>query len=279
MWDCRPHPAPVFPLIPFLLAEAWSDGLWIVLVIFERGDMGWANPLTGKKWIPKEDSRLTGWERHSFCVYVFVLRKDGTAALVTFRMHSLKTVGSILPNWPVVCSSILGQRQSSVWSSGPFFLPAFCLLVSYCLRHPHVIETFSPSSPIWGLPCGSAGEESACSAGDLGSIPGLGRWSPGEGQGCPLQYSGLENSMDCIVHGVGKSRTWPSDFHFTLSPVWVCKDERQDSCSGGRWRRGGGKRARGLHSLSHCRAWSTFYEFKVSSIILIKVREVQTQRS
>ena len=49
-------------------------------------------------------------------------------------------------------------------------------------------------------------EESACNVEDLGSIPGLGR-SPGEGNGYPLQYSGLENSMDCIVHGVTKSRT------------------------------------------------------------------------
>ena len=49
------------------------------------------------------------------------------------------------------------------------------------------------------------GEESACNVGDLGSIPGLGR-SPGEKNGYPLQYSGLENSMDCIVHGVVK--TW-----------------------------------------------------------------------
>ena len=57
-----------------------------------------------------------------------------------------------------------------------------------------------------GLPGGSAGKESACSAGDLGSIPGLGR-SPGEGKGYPLQYSGLENSMDYIVQGVAKSRT------------------------------------------------------------------------
>jgi len=49
--------------------------------------------------------------------------------------------------------------------------------------------------------CGSAGKESTCNAGDLGLIPGLGR-SSGEGKGYPLQYSGLENSMDCIVHGV-----------------------------------------------------------------------------
>ena len=53
--------------------------------------------------------------------------------------------------------------------------------------------------------------------GDLGSISGLGR-SPGEGKGYPLQYSGLENSMDCIVHEVAKSRTQLSDFHF-LDPT------------------------------------------------------------
>ena len=51
-----------------------------------------------------------------------------------------------------------------------------------------------------GFPCGSAGKESDCNAGDLGLIPGLGR-SPGEGKGYPLQCSGLENSMDCIVQG------------------------------------------------------------------------------
>ena len=50
-------------------------------------------------------------------------------------------------------------------------------------------------------------------AGDVGLIPGL-RRSPGEGKGYPLQYSGLENSMDSIVHGVTKSRTQLSDFHF-----------------------------------------------------------------
>ena len=54
--------------------------------------------------------------------------------------------------------------------------------------------------------------ESTCNAGDLGLIPGLGR-SPGEGKGYPLQYSGLENSMDCIVQGVTKSQTQLSDFH------------------------------------------------------------------
>ena len=53
----------------------------------------------------------------------------------------------------------------------------------------------------YGFPCGSAGKESACNAENPGFIAGSGR-SPGEGKGCPLQYSGLENSTDCIVHGL-----------------------------------------------------------------------------
>ena len=58
----------------------------------------------------------------------------------------------------------------------------------------------------WGFPCGSSGKESPCNVGDLGSIPGLGS-SPGEGKGYPLQYSGMENSMNCIiVQGVTKSQ-------------------------------------------------------------------------
>ena len=77
-----------------------------------------------------------------------------------------------------------------------------------------------------GFPGGSAGKESACIAGDLGLIPGL-RRSPGEGKGYPLQYSGLENPMDCIVHGVTKSWTRLSNFHFSLSPeeglYYICE--------------------------------------------------------
>ena len=70
-------------------------------------------------------------------------------------------------------------------------------------------------------PDSSAGKESACNAGDPGLIPGLGR-SPGEGKVYPFQYSSLENSMDCTVHGVAKSR---SDFlfHFLLSSKIVKK--------------------------------------------------------
>ena len=66
---------------------------------------------------------------------------------------------------------------------------------------------------VMNFSCGSAGKESTCNAGDLGLIPKLGR-SPGEGKGYPLQYSGLENSMDCIAQGVTQSQTGLNDFQF-----------------------------------------------------------------
>ena len=67
------------------------------------------------------------------------------------------------------------------------------------------------------FPGDSDGKESACNAGDLALIPGLGR-SPGEGNGYPLHYSCLENPMDrgawqAIVHGVAKSQTQLSKYH------------------------------------------------------------------
>ena len=70
-----------------------------------------------------------------------------------------------------------------------------------------------PTPVFLGFPCGPAGKESICNVGDLGSILGLGR-SPGEEKGYLLQYFGLENSVDCIVHWVPKSWTQLSDFHF-----------------------------------------------------------------
>ena len=65
------------------------------------------------------------------------------------------------------------------------------------------------------FPVSSVGKESTCNVRDLASVPGLGR-SPGEGRGYPLQYPGLENSMDGMVHGVAKSQTCLSDFYFHL---------------------------------------------------------------
>ena len=72
----------------------------------------------------------------------------------------------------------------------------------------------------WGFPGGSAGKESTCNAGDLSLIPGFGR-SPGEWKGYPLEYSGLENSLDCIVHGVAEAdmTEWLS-LHFTSCTRW-----------------------------------------------------------
>ena len=80
-----------------------------------------------------------------------------------------------------------------------------------------MLDRSDPHSPVSKL---LEVKVSAFNEGDLGSIPGSGR-SPGEGKGYPLQYSGLENSMDCIVHGIAKSQTQLRDshFHFLLKKV------------------------------------------------------------
>ena len=75
---------------------------------------------------------------------------------------------------------------------------------------------------ILGFPGGLAGKESACNAGDLGLIPWLER-SPREGKGYPLQYSGLEHSMDFAVHGVAKSQTQLNYFHLILRASLVAQ--------------------------------------------------------
>ena len=89
-------------------------------------------------------------------------------------------------------------------SEGVCYNPVMTVPARYSIRH----LGFRGLAP--GV---SAGKETACNEGDVGSIPGLGR-SPGEGNGYPLQHSGLETSKDCIVHGVTKCGTWLSDFHF-----------------------------------------------------------------
>ena len=91
-----------------------------------------------------------------------------------------------------------------------------CITVqSYC---PNLRQLFNiKDQPILGFPDRSVGKESAYNAGDLGLIPGLGR-SPEEGKGYPLQYFGLENSMDCIVHRVAESHDWvTSTFQYANS--------------------------------------------------------------
>ena len=103
----------------------------------------------------------------------------------------------------------MGGRGEKLWPSA----------LSLTYPSPTLPLMFPP--PNLCFPCGSAGKESACNVRDLGSIPGLGR-SPGEGKGCPLQYSGLENSMDCIVHRVAKSWTRLSHLHNLFSQSEQC---------------------------------------------------------
>ena len=114
------------------------------------------------------------------------------------------TPGALGPRWVYFRMSI----------SDPFYhflLKAFICLNSALLLGSDICSYYLNR----GFPRSSAGKESACSAGVSGSIPGLGR-SPGEGDGTPFQYSGLENPMDrgawrATVHGVAKSQKRLSD--------------------------------------------------------------------
>ena len=94
--------------------------------------------------------------------------------------------------------------------------------------HVYIIDTMYKIHGLsWWLRWSQTGEKSTCNVGELGLIPGLGR-SPGEGNSYPLQYSGLENSMGCIVHRVTKSRTWLSDFHMIKQGMMIfVRDGRQ----------------------------------------------------
>ena len=136
-------------------------------------------------------------------------------------MHAPSSWTSLPPPTPSHPSRLSRSIRCKLPASYRKFPPALefsVLLSQFFPRSPSL--PVSTSLLCMGFPCGSASKESACNAGDLGSILGLGR-SPGEGKGCPLQHSGLANSMDCIVHGVAKSRTRLSDFHFTsLKSLW-----------------------------------------------------------
>ena len=110
--------------------------------------------------------------------------------------------------------------RGCLWGQGTFYKKNCDIinrasLVAQLAKPPAMQETLCwkrhrlPTPVFLGFPGGFAGEESACNVRHLGLFPGLGRF-PGEGNCYPLQYCGLENSMDCIVYGV----TWLSDFHF-----------------------------------------------------------------
>ena len=144
----------------------------------------------------------------------------------SIRVFSSKSV--LLIRWPKYWNfSISPSNQYSGQISfriGWFDLLAIQGFLKSLLQH-HISKSLTLRSNLWysaffrGFPRGSAGKESACNVGDLASIPGL-RGSPGEGKGYLLQYSGLGNSMDSIVHGVPKSQTRLSDFHrFLYGPI------------------------------------------------------------
>ena len=109
--------------------------------------------------------------------------------------------------WVNLLSSILGAIVNCYIT---FLANVFSFKLEYSGVHALIfVHIFQSLLQGRGFPGGSDGKESACSAGDLGSIPGLGT-SPGKRNGCPLQYSGLENSVDrgawqATVHGVAKS--------------------------------------------------------------------------
>ena len=107
------------------------------------------------------------------------------------------------------CKCHMTSIMATMSKVGPFSLLLTWINPLNPRNNPHLPEH---QSNFPRFPGGSAGKDSACNPGDLGSMPQLGR-SPGED---PLWSSGLENSMDSIVHGVTKSRTQLSDFHFHM---------------------------------------------------------------
>ena len=124
------------------------------------------------------------------------------------------------PLTPIICTCLMSQRAS---------------LLAQLVKNPPATQKTQFNSWVgkicWGrhrlptplflglFPGGSASKESACNEGDLGSIPGLGR-PPGEGKGYPLQDSGLENSMDSIVHGVTRDRHDWATFTFNVTDIY-----------------------------------------------------------
>ena len=111
---------------------------------------------------------------------IYWLKVNKTISLVDFEFHGTKTV-------------------------------LFAFKLRFCVWYALVFYGYYYNK---GFPNGSDSKESACNVGDLGSIPEMGR-SPRDGKSYPLQYSGLENSIDSIAHGVAKSQTRLSDFHFS----------------------------------------------------------------
>ena len=134
-------------------------------------------------------------------------RLDTSKTLVGIAKMSFWPGKILTPQTELKARARVGPRWPGCTISY-FYAEYFHVSIYFAIQE--IIDTLHGKT---GFPCGSADRESACNAGDLGSIPGLQR-SPGEGKGYRLQYSGLENSIDCTVHGVTKSQTLLSGFHF-----------------------------------------------------------------
>ena len=141
---------------------------------------------------------------------------------------------SIRCSWlKVLFSATIFILHSYPFSSCLSISPISPVMISTNSSHPSKLHTdlFLWITKVRGFPDGSDVKDSAHNVGDQGLMVEL-RRSLGEGNGHPLQYSGLENSMDCIVHGVSKSWTLLSNFHFTkplgkLTCIWERKRDSQ----------------------------------------------------
>ena len=114
---------------------------------------------------------------------------------------------------PLWLSSYSVYYLWDISSSSPSFNSHLLTILNYYYYYYYIRLLFPVAwYNLLGFPGGPDGEDSTCNVGDLGSITELGRFS-GEGKSYPLQYSGLENSVDCIADGVTKSQTQLSHFH------------------------------------------------------------------
>ena len=147
---------------------------------------------------------------HIYIIFIFPL------AMVLTLVGIMRAASLAHIFWTELLSDLNSFRDTLSTNSSPSspcllrFLPDYIVFMESKLLWIMFASLFQLFSG------GSAGKESACKVGDLGLIPGLGR-CPGEWNGCPVWYSGLENSVDCIDHGVAKSRTRLSTFHFHFS--------------------------------------------------------------